>query len=158
MMKNIKLIDYANSLSLSKVDKIKLLLNRNYGFNGKYFFPSGAIEIYTFESNIEFFDDLFSFFIHIEAIPFLGEGGFNLPEDFLKREYELETLSEDKVNYWVNGYLKGFYQLSGDTLWNCKLEVRKLRRAFKVNINWQGLYIIGETAESYFSFMYQSID
>ena len=63
---------------------------------------------------------------------------------------ELKSLSE--------GYFDSFNDLAGSNLWNNGLNLEGFEDGYKVDIIGSGLFLVGTKQNSYFAFVYQSID
>lgn len=145
-------------LDISRNNYIKIIQCRNFEPNIKYHFPSGAMELVTYESDKKHFSDLFVFYMHIVALQYLDYTKYNLPSDFCSSTQVLEELNKEEFQYLSQGYLDSFSGLAEDTLWLNKLKLDYYNKGYKVEILGTGLFLIGSTGSSFFAFLYQSID
>ena len=145
-------------LEINKTRRIQIIVHRNFRTDINFDFPSGAIELYTYESNKRYFKDLRAFHMQIQAMPYTNYEEYNLPKDFFEKEYVLEKLSRDEFQYLSDGYFNSFSDHSRDTLWESRLKLADFELGYKVEVMGTGLYLLGQTNKSYFSFIYQSID
>jgi hypothetical protein len=147
-----------SKLNILNTKRINIIQHRNFRTDIKFNFPSGAIELMTHESNKKYFDNIFDFYMHIIAMPFSNFTDYDLPDNFFESPHEFEALTKEDFQYQVNGYFDSFSDLAEDNLWCNGLNLETYIEGFKIIGNTTGLFLIGAVSNSYFSFIYQSID
>ncbi len=145
-------------LDINKVKDIVCISYQNYLPHLKFDFPSGAKGIITYQGSKKSFNGIEEFHLYVYALPYMNYLEYNFPTHFSDLEFHFIEFSKKDFLDYLEAYFDTFKELSNDNLWKCKLDIPDFICGFKFITKGTGLYLIGETVENYFSFIFQSID
>ena len=147
-----------NRLDITKTKKILCLSFRNYRPDLNFDFPSGAIEVNTYQASKNYFNCIDDFYLHVFALPYMDYLNYNIPKHILEIKLCFTQLDRSNFLHFSQGYLDSFKDLSEDNLWKCELNISQFIKGYMLDSSGSELVLLGETERDYFSFTYQGID
>jgi len=159
-MYKLQLKEIKESLDFQKALSIKLIEHNNFSEDG--FWTQGAHTIKTHESTSDIFDNLNIFFLHIQSMPYYSREtyrGFELWDDFFEEEYIFEPIDVVEYSRLANYSFELFRGFAHDSFWNCGISLNHYIKGYKVSKDLNGAtWLICETKEHYYSFIYFGLD
>lgn len=154
----IELNKYIKDIDIDKAKRVICLTFKNYRPDLNIDFLPGAIEVNSFQASKRFFQNIQEFYVLVKTMPYINITEINVPAHLSNTELVFEPIGQEKFEYYINGYLESFRDLSEDLFWNCDIKTKGFKSGYKLETNGSELILIGEFEENYFSFIYQSID
>ena len=143
-------------LDIRQVRQIRVTKIQNYTDSKKFHFPSGAIEVGTYYSNIRNFQNLREFVAYVLAMPYMNFDCYEFPDDNIS--FELNAIDANVIKTMITGSFNTFLDFSRNDFWNLSLATEGVVTALQLNTIGAGLTVFFETSSNYVCFYEQPID